>query len=231
MPRAEQPDRVPEIAEALDDAVALDLHRRALGREIFVDRPFDRPLTNPPPGTERSGRLACGEDPDRVEPVPADHLVEDSHAPAAALAEIGSEREAGDGGEGHVPGQCRTRRPHRAPLELAPADGSAKPAVRSDHHARTGLARRGPAHRGHRDEGARPVSGDHLRNRGPDPHRLRLATARARVGPLGLRPARRPPRGGRVRRAEHPPPTGSLRGWPAHRGAARTPGRGSRAHG
>ena len=84
-----------------------------------------------------------------------------------------------------------------------------EPAVGSDHHARARLARRGPAHRRDGDERARPVRGEHLGDRRPHPHRLRIRSP--------IRPALRRPRAG------SPP------GSPAHRGAAPGPARGSRA--
>ena len=150
-----------------------------IGPGVADHEAFDSVRADPPLGHERTGRLAPGKSPDLVEPLAVEHLGEQAHAAAAALAEIGPQREPVEGGERGISRERVARHADRLPLQLAAADGPAEAAVRRNDHARTGLARRGAAHRRNRHQRTPPVRADHLRHHRPDPHPLNPPSASA----------------------------------------------------
>ena len=126
--------------------------------------------TDSPAGRERTGGLACREGAHFVEPLAVEHLGQQPHAPAAALAEIGTQREAVEHRANAISRQRVARGTNRLPLQLAATDGSTEASVGSDDHARPRLARGRSADLRHRHERATPVRGDHLRDHRPRPH-------------------------------------------------------------
>ena len=145
-----------------------------LERRAAVYHASDRPHADSSPGRKRTGCLSGSEGPHLIEPVTVENLGEQPHAPAAALAEIGSEREPIERGGRDVSGQRIAGRGDGAPFELAAANRSPETAVGGDHHARPGLAGSGAAHLRDRHERATPVRTDHLRYERPDSHRVDL---------------------------------------------------------
>ena len=154
---------------------------RAIDHEAFHPVRGDSP-----PGHERAGGLARRESPDFIEAVEVEHLGQQAHAPAAALAEIGTQREPAERGGRGVARKHVARHANRLPLELAAADGPAEAAVRRDDHARTRLARRRAADFRDRHQRAAPVPTDHLGNHRPRPHPFNPPLASARL-PVRMR--------------------------------------------
>ena len=76
---------------------------RHLACNVFIDDALDRPRADPTAGHERTGGFARGEGLDLVEPIPIEHLGQQLHAPAAALAEIGAQGEPAEGRGRRVP--------------------------------------------------------------------------------------------------------------------------------
>ena len=143
---------------------------------------------DPTPSHERTRSFARRERPDFVEPITAEHLGQQPHAPAAALAEIGTQREPVERRGSAISRQRVARYADRLPLQLAATDGSTEAAVGSDDHARTRLARRRATDFRDRHQRAMPVRGDHLRNHRPDPHPFNPPCASARH-PVRIRTA------------------------------------------
>ena len=73
-----------------------------LGFGSLLDDPFDRPGPDPPAGHEGAGGFAPGEGPGFIEPIAIEHLGQQPHAAAAALAEVGAQREPAEGGRRRV---------------------------------------------------------------------------------------------------------------------------------
>ena len=277
----EQPDGAPGVAEPFDDDAAVpDFDRGAAGRGAVAgfraggegsfggrwvrspvrvalfDDPFDRPRADPPAGPERAGGFARGQGADLIPSITVEDLGQQSHASAAALPEVGAEREAVEGRGRRLPRERVARRAERAPFELAAADRTPEAAVRPDHQAGAGLARRGTAHPRDGHERASPLRPDHLLDRRPHPHRLNLRPALGfpASSPMpssgddlrqDLRIGARRRGGGaprfmsfrapsvrvRPRPASRPPRAGSPPASRGRRGAARAPARGSRPRG
>ena len=168
-------------------------------------RPVDHQAFHPvrkdaSPGRERAGGFARGEGADFVEPLAVEHLGQQPHAPAAALAEIGAQREPVERRGRSVRRQRVARHTDRSPLQLAAADGSAEAAVRRYRHPRPRLARRRTADLRDRHERAAPVRGDYLRDHRPRPHPFsppcaaaghpaRLRTTAIRLTPIEMCPS------------------------------------------